>query len=480
MKSASVVLLILMVSVASGMDPPPILWARTYYPGEISGFYHVAVADDGGFALAGVKKEGFGIPSDTCLFRTDANGDLLWATGLGWDRQSAHWVEVLDDGGLVAVGAGKLLATSSYSLFLVRTDADGQILWVKDYGFETSSECGNSVLQLPDGGFLVTGRVNGSGVYLGEAWVLRTDVYGDTLWTDIWGAHTVNYAQRALVVDDSLKVLTYGRIHSDSTRGPHILTYSMDGVRTRETRITSVSDLWAADFCLASDGGYVITTEEMYASVVHVDWDGDLIWQAPYPLGDGTSIAPTMDGGYVYAGNIEIIPPSPGTEDISSLGDVDTEYYGRVVRYAQDGTMLWGDYVYNADCMYLYSIRQLSQGGYIAAGSTTNGTGLLIRYAPETGIEEGVSPSSNLLLETPVPNPSTGSFDISLQLPATMTVDLSVYDLSGRRVITLVSEAVPAGSHEAVWDPGDAPSGCYLVVLRTEDETLTQACVLMR
>ena len=468
-----------MVSVASGMDPPPILWERTYFEDSLSLFYDVRETDDDGFIIAGFRSLGFGHLPDKCVFQTNADGDLLYVVDVGWDYQVAYCVEQLSDGGFIAVGEGKEVSGSSLSLMMLRLDPQGEVLWVKDYGFETSSECGNSVLQLPDGGFLVTGKVNGSGIYVGEAWVLRTDVYGDTLWTDIWGAYTVNYAQRALVVGDSLKVLTYGRIHPDSTRGPHILTYSMEGVRTRETRITSLSDLTAADFCLASDGGYVITTAGLSACVVHVDWDGNLIWQANL-AGEGTSIAPTMDGGYIHAGYKEIIPDSPEPGIAFVTEGFDNEYYGLVFRYDQDGTMLWGDYVYNADCMYLYSICQLAQGGYIAAGNTTNGTGLLIRYAPETGIEEGASPSSHLLLDAPVPNPSTGSFGISFELPTTTTVDLSVYDLSGRRVVTLVSDTVPVGLHQAVWDPGDAPSGCYLLVLRTEDETLTQTCVLMR
>ena len=477
MKSASVVLLLLMVSVASGMDPPPILWERTYYQGEIAGFYHVAVTEDGGFALAGYKKEGFGIPSDTCLFRTDANGDLLWATGLGWDRQSAHWVEVLDDGGLVAVGAGKLLATSSYSLFLVRTDADGQILWVRNYDYPDATEDGYCVIPLPDSGFAVCSRrtIEGLG---NQAWILRTDSEGDTLWTSEWGWTSTDWAMRVLYIDGGLSVLARGATESTAI-GPHLLRYDMDGNLLWETPISELEGLAAQDMYLASDGGYVITTEGLSACVVHVDWDGNLIWQANL-AGEGTSIAPTMDGGYIHAGYKEIIPDSPEPGIAFVTEGFDNEYYGLVFRYDQDGTMLWGDYVYNADCMYLYSICQLAQGGYIAAGNTTNGTGLLIRYAPETGIEEGTSPSSHLLLDAPVPNPSTGSFDISFQLPTAMAVDLAVYDLSGRRVITIVSKTIPAGSHEAVWDPGDAPSGGYLLVLRTEDETLTQACVLMR
>ena len=43
-----------------------------------------------------------------------------------------------------------------------------------------------------------------------------------------------------------------------------------------------------------------------------------------------------------------------------------------------------------------------------------------------------------------------------------------------------VSESMTAGYHQVVWDPGEIPADCYLVVLRTEEETLTRTCVRTR
>ncbi len=63
-------------------------------------------------------------------------------------------------------------------------------------------------------------------------------------------------------------------------------------------------------------------------------------------------------------------------------------------------------------------------------------------------------------------------------------VEMAVYDLSGRRVRTLVSGQVPAGRHEVVWDGTDGSgrvvaSGVYLVRLQTPAGVLVRKMTLV-
>jgi hypothetical protein len=68
------------------------------------------------------------------------------------------------------------------------------------------------------------------------------------------------------------------------------------------------------------------------------------------------------------------------------------------------------------------------------------------------------------------PNPFNPRTTIKYDLPAAGPVRLSVFDVAGRLVRTLVDDSVPQGSHEAVWDGRDASgrevgSGSYLARL---------------
>jgi hypothetical protein len=140
---------------------------------------------------------------------------------------------------------------------------------------------------------------------------------------------------------------------------------------------------------------------------------------------------------------------------------------------------MWWDHIYEADCMCIYSIRQLSEGGYIAAGKTLNLTGVIIKYAPETGVEEGSGVPGGAVLGTVHPNPSAGRFQIPVLLTESLEARIEVYDITGRRVALLWEGLLPAGEHGFEWEAPGMPDGCYLVRLSTPEASETTRCVLL-
>ncbi|MBN1426635.1 T9SS type A sorting domain-containing protein, partial [Candidatus Fermentibacteria bacterium] len=67
------------------------------------------------------------------------------------------------------------------------------------------------------------------------------------------------------------------------------------------------------------------------------------------------------------------------------------------------------------------------------------------------------------------PNPFRQSTTIAFALPNAADVTLSVYDLAGRMVSTLVQEPLDAGSYEVTWKTTGLASGAYLARLRAGD-----------
>ena len=60
-------------------------------------------------------------------------------------------------------------------------------------------------------------------------------------------------------------------------------------------------------------------------------------------------------------------------------------------------------------------------------------------------------------------------------------VTLSVYDIGGRAVETVVSGSMGSGTHSAVWTPERSlPAGVYTVVLRNNGSAVTENAVLVR
>ncbi len=83
------------------------------------------------------------------------------------------------------------------------------------------------------------------------------------------------------------------------------------------------------------------------------------------------------------------------------------------------------------------------------------------------------------------PNPFNPKTSIRFDLPTAGSVELSVYDVEGRRVITLLDDHLEAGAHSIDWDGRDgdgneAAAGVYLYRLQSGVEEATERMVLLK
>jgi len=101
-------------------------------------------------------------------------------------------------------------------------------------------------------------------------------------------------------------------------------------------------------------------------------------------------------------------------------------------------------------------------------------------FGPSEVVVQGAI--SELTLRDPYPNPASDSLTISYELATNGSVGLSVYDLSGRLVETLVSGEQTAGRHSVSWDSSTLAmaTGVYLIRLEAAGEAITKRAVISR
>ena len=61
-----------------------------------------------------------------------------------------------------------------------------------------------------------------------------------------------------------------------------------------------------------------------------------------------------------------------------------------------------------------------------------------------------------------------------------MNLSLSVYDILGREVATLVNEKLSPGTYQVQWNAADYPSGVYFYKLTSGDFSDTKKLVLVK
>jgi hypothetical protein len=104
---------------------------------------------------------------------------------------------------------------------------------------------------------------------------------------------------------------------------------------------------------------------------------------------------------------------------------------------------------------------------------------------PSHGGDVAVPVGARSLALGAAPNPFNPATVVTYAVPRSGRVRMTVYDLRGARVRTLLDETVEAGAHELQWDGRDdggagVASGVYVLEMRAEEETVTRKVAVLK
>jgi hypothetical protein len=155
------------------------LWRQFYgvQAGQPENTGKVVENTDGTFTVVGNDAITFG-NFDVYLFKTDANGTLLWEQHFGQTMAFGSDLDKTTDGGYIITGFKTYNTTPK--IILIKTDGNGTQQWAKEYnGDGTGTYKAYSVRQANDGGYIV-GGAKVTGFYTRKnMYLIKTDELGE-------------------------------------------------------------------------------------------------------------------------------------------------------------------------------------------------------------------------------------------------------------------------------------------------------------
>lgn len=339
---------------------------KTYYGSIGNNDNSTIVSSDDNLIICGMNYE-----NDLSLIKTTKSEQQLWRKDISFDDDQFYGCSLTEvaNGEIFVCGTTeKNIDVSEKDILLVKTNPFGDTLWTKTYG-TLNEDHGQNIISTSDGNLLLSGFTAGSdtiestGVY-----VLKINTFGDTLWTKRFNTEGVTLAFHLL----------------ETSNGEFLIsgTFFTEGYNTHE---------------------------ELY--LLKVDAQGTKLWEQKFELlngARGSSAIELTNGDLVICGTI--------------LGQLWTN---NVLLMKTDnlGNVIWsrsfGEEQYSAIGT---SVKQNQDGSFSITGNTggSMGTEIILLKVDHSGNQvwlkkyrdQGYNKGSNLIKDSNDDNLITGNLDV--------------------------------------------------------------------
>jgi hypothetical protein len=174
----------------------------------------------------------------------------------------------------------------------------------------------------------------------------------------------------------------------------------------------------------------------------------------------------SLDGGQSWVMPINLTDsPTPDC----APGDCDSDHWSTLADRVDD-------------YLHVVYINDKDAGGIPQdGGAVTDNDVLYLQYpAFVIGVDDNPASPSNFSLSQNYPNPFNAVTRIEFELREVSEVELSIYDMTGARVTTLVDGKMQAGRHSVCWDAGKVASGIYYYSLKSSGQEQTRKMTLLK
>lgn len=454
-------------------------WVSVYGGNKYDRGTGIAATSSKSYVVCG-NSSSYGIgTTDIYVLKIDSAGKFRWQNTLGGANiDNSFSIQATSDSGFVISGYTNSFGAGGYDAYLVKINSDGAFEWQNTYG-QDDWDFGYWAEQTSDGGYVLCGESYRPGKN-SQAYLVRTDAAGDTLWTRTFGGSGEDAFKEVHQTSDGGFVAAGYATGIAGDKDFFLVKTDALGNENWEKTYGSIANDSCSSLALCADGGFLLggtrdTLGKHRTYLVKTDNAGNEMLHKTEMAGLGnrsiSRIRETVEGHYAYT-QISDQGGFGGQEIYLIKYDPTGNWYPFVSTFGGNKDEEAYDFVQNAD------------SGYTLVGYTeTFGAGpdnIFIARTDKSGSYNNITNSYVAVNELPeeegdliiYPNPTDGKFWISsLKFKVTSA---RIYNTLGELIVS--SE----GPKQNEIDISSQPNGIYLVEVVAAEGSIRRKILLTK
>lgn len=375
------------------------------------------------------------------LMKIDQQGNHMWTKNFG--GSNADWAMQLveeSDNSIVFAGYTNSFGNGGYDIWVVKTDESGNVIWSKTYG-GSDWDFGYSIIKTIDNNYLIAGETYSYGSGNNDAFLLKINQSGDSLWMKTYGESDLDLAREVVTLPDGKFVFT-GTKRSPAQNYTDIWVAKTDDLGNMEWEQTYGSPL-------NDEGHSLVLAQNLTDFIIGGTVDtmpSKKIDQYYFKIDAyGSEICSSIYGGPENETTHDVCERYNGNGYIAGMTLSYGTGFGDMIVYYPGSNCLWtgGPTLGTVDRDEAWSIKETLDSGYIVVGETEYGPGFTNIYAIKAGPTLYIDPNLVTYFDisateeitsfhfTIYPNPASDKIQLDFGNTSGKKL-LEIYDLSGK------------------------------------------------
>jgi len=268
-----------------------------------------------------------------------------------------------NDKGYIITGYTESYGEGGCDVWLIKTDSNGIEEWNKTFG-GMDCDIGCSIIQTVKGGYAILGKTSSYGAGKQDVWLIKTDSNGTEEWNNTFGGKRGDGGCSLQQTSDEGFVIAGDTQSYSPNFYAWIIKTDSKGVEQWNTTLKIGNSSYGNSIIETENNEYIITGNTCFNSscredifLVKLGNEGNEVWNKTFggtSIDEGRSVQQTNDGGFIITGYTD------------TLSDESFELW--LIKTDSDGNEEWNKTFGGSNYEIGNSVRQTNDGGYIIVG----------------------------------------------------------------------------------------------------------------